>query len=113
MKILGTLKTVDAVSFTEVLKSQARVALAQKDTDVGCAAAEQVLTLAKQKFGDDTLRSTQAQVVHGECLAQQGHMADARAELRDSVERLSALTGAQSPGAHEARMALQKLAPAH
>ena len=112
-KIFSVMKTLDPVSFTEVLKAQARVALAQKDTKAGCAAAEQALTLAREKFGDDSLRGEQAHAVHGECLAQQGHIAEARTELSQAAQRLDTLSGAQSPGAHAARAALEKLPKAN
>jgi hypothetical protein len=107
------MKTIDAVSLTDVLKAQARVRLTQKDTALGCAAAEQALTLAREKFGDDSLRGEQAHAVHAECLAQQGHVGDARIELRQAVQRLEILSGAQSPSTHAARVALENLPKAN
>lgn len=113
IKVFDPMKTVDAVSLTEVLRTQARVALAQKDTVTGCAAADRALTLAGDKFGGESLRAWQAHGVHGECLAQQGHVAEARTELRQAAERLDRSAGPQSPSTHAARVALEKLPQAH
>jgi len=93
--IVTGMNTTDAVAEQETLLALARIALAQNDVEAGCAAAEQALALALQKFGGDGWRAAKAHGVHALCSEAKGRTDAARSEAVAAQARLNALNAAK------------------
>ena len=78
----------------DALLAQGRIALAQGEVPVACAAAEQALALRPADDPATGWRHAEALAAHGECLAARNDFTDARNELQTALAMLQRSRGA-------------------
>jgi len=104
---LAALKPANPEQLANARVAQARIALAQRDLEAGCAAAKQALDLRPpEKPG---WRHAEALSVHGECLAARREFALARSDLQSALADLRRVRGVDHWMTRPVAQALQSL----
>ncbi|MGH8162861.1 MAG: tetratricopeptide repeat protein [Rhodanobacteraceae bacterium] len=106
---LNGMKTPDQEQLATALVAKARIALAQRATGAGCAAARQALALRPPDDPSTGWRHAEAQGVYGDCLAARGQNTAARYQLQSALATLQRVRGADHWMTVQVRTSLQRL----
>jgi tetratricopeptide (TPR) repeat protein len=93
VNVLDAIKPANPEQLANALLAQARIALAQRDIEAGCAAAKQALELRPADDPKTGWRHAEALAVHGACLAAHKEFAAARSELQSALAMLQRSRG--------------------
>ncbi len=106
---LNAMKPINSERLADAWVAEARIALAQHDTEAGCTAAKKALELRPPDDPKTGWRHTEALAVHGECLAAHKEFVSARNELRSALADLQRVRGIDHWRTRPVRQALQAL----
>ena len=109
VNVLTAINPANPEQRANALLAQARIALAQHDTEAGCAASKQALALRPPDDPKTGWRHAEALAVHGECLAARKQFAPARSELQSALADLRRVRGADHWMTRPLQQALQAL----
>ncbi len=107
--VLAVIKPANPEQLANALLAQARIALAQRDVDVGCASATQALGLRPPDDPKTGWRHAEALAVHGECLGARLEFVGARTDLQAALVALQRVRGTDHWMTRPVREALRAL----
>ncbi|GAA0709795.1 serine/threonine-protein kinase [Dokdonella soli] len=109
LNALNAMKPVNSERLADAWVAEARIALAQHDTEAGCTAAKKALELRPPDDPKTGWRHSEALAVHGECLAARKEFTSARNELRSALADLQRVRGIDHWRTRPVRQALLAL----
>jgi tetratricopeptide (TPR) repeat protein len=109
LKAISGLSPANPEQLVNTLLAQARIALAQREVEAGCAAAKRALELLPADDPKTGWRHAEALAVQGECLAARREFARARAALQSALSDLERVRGTDHWMTRPVRQMLQAL----
>lgn len=107
--VLSALKPANPEQLANALIAQARIALAQRDIEAGCAMTKQALELRPLDDPKTGWRHAEAEAVHGACFAARKEFSLARGELQSAYATLRRVRGTHHWMTRTVQKALQSL----